>query len=189
MNIYRDILEFTLAIGIIVVIMAFAIQPSMGQTPTATETQQQSISDNTFVVEAYAGGLAEIEASKQILKRSENDKLKKFAEQMVQDHQSTNIKLKNFAEDNDINLPQIPANEEDLNKLARLNDQQLEEAYVKMMQNNHDKAVALFEHAAATADLNADLRTLASQTLPVLRMHQQHAHLLSNLELSQGMVF
>src|SRR6516164_5116195 len=52
--------------------------------------------DDTFIKQAAAGGMAEVELSK-TAEKSENTEIKLFAERMVRDHKAVNVELTDIA--------------------------------------------------------------------------------------------
>jgi len=155
-------------------------------TPAGQGSATMPMTDHTFVARAALGGNAEIEASKLALRISDNQKLHQFAGLMIKDHQSANMELKQIASKIDIGFPTTPdtAHQEALKKMQSMEGIAFDEAYIKMMQQDHDRTVDLFEKAAADPQLNNKLRVFATQTLPILLLHQRHAHSLGTIEIS-----
>jgi len=77
--------------------LAVALSAGMGSAFAAT--------DNDFVDNAAAGGIAEIETSKLALEKSQSADIKAFANQMIADHTKANEELKKIATTNDIEVP------------------------------------------------------------------------------------
>ena len=65
-------------------------------TPNQSEdrSSKTATSDQSFVTEAAAGGLAEVELGQLAAEKSSNPEVKKFAERMVTDHGKANDQLK-----------------------------------------------------------------------------------------------
>jgi putative membrane protein len=113
--------------------------PPKPAAPAAKNTLNQE--DRTFVKEAGAGGLAEVELSK-IAQKSENADVKRFADRMVQDHTAANQELTTIATGLGINLPKAldPEHEQMRKKLAALHGKAFEEQYMQGMVADHNKA-------------------------------------------------
>lgn len=157
-------------------------QPSAAQPPDGSAKTR--LTDASFVSQAAIGGMAEIELSKLAIKKSSNSKLKQFAEQMLEDHQATAIKLKQIAQKHQLAVPTAldAAHRHTLAELQGLSGEAFDRTYVNVMKQDHDTTVGLFDQAGGETALNRDLRDFATQTLPVLRMHQQHAHQLTETD-------
>ena|SRR3990167_5403815 len=159
-----------------------AIEQSDVQTP---------MTDQSFVAHATYASNAKIEASKLALRISENQKLQQFAELMIRDHQTANMELKQIAAKISIDAPATidTAHQAVLEQMQAMEGIEFDEAYVKMMQQDHDATVELFEQAVADPELSNRLRIFATRTLPVLRLHQRHALSLGTLEISNALYF
>ncbi|NPU94705.1 MAG: DUF4142 domain-containing protein [Gammaproteobacteria bacterium] len=162
------------------------IEEDRNKTYVGQGNAQIPMTDHTFVARAALGGNAEIEASKLALKVSENQKLHKFAEMMIKDHQTANMELKNIASKINIGVPTSPdtVHQKALKKMQSMEGIAFDEAYVKMMQQDHDMTVDLFEKAAADPQLTNELRVFATEKLSILLLHQRHAHSLGTIEIS-----
>ena len=156
--------------------------PSAAQPPDGSAKTR--LTDARFVSQAAIGGMAEIQLSKLAIQKSSNPKLKKFAEQMLEDHQATAIKLKQIAQKHQLAVPTAldAAHRQTIAELQGLDGEAFDRTYVNVTKQDHDTTVGLFDQAAGETALNRDLRDFAAQTLPVLRMHQQHAHQLTETD-------
>lgn len=134
------------------------------------------LTDENFVEKAAMSSRAEIELSQLALQKSQNSKVIGFAKTMVSDHTSADAKLKAIAHTENLAIPgeQDDAHADALEKLQKLEGAQFDAVYLDTMRKDHAKAVSLFAAAAADEGLNAQLRQFAQQTLPTLRMHQEH---------------
>ncbi|MBV8388291.1 MAG: DUF4142 domain-containing protein [Mucilaginibacter sp.] len=129
-------------------------------------------SDAKFAVEAANGGMAEVVLGKLALEKSNNAKVKDFANMMVTDHSKVNDELKALAKKLNITLPDSIASDESKTRddLAKKSGAEFDEAYVKDMVDDHKKDVKAFEDAAKNCKDN-DLKAFAAKTLPTLKMH------------------
>ena len=135
--------------------------------------------DDTFIKQAAAGGMAEVELSK-IAEKSENSEIKLFAERMVRDHKAANVELTDIATALCAEVPKtLDADHQRIRDQLRIahgmaSDQQ----YMRVMVEDHNQADNLFRQEV---DLGHDrqLRQFAQKTLPAIEEHQKMA-----LELS-----
>jgi putative membrane protein len=135
--------------------------------------KQQPLTTHSFAVLAAAANLAEIELGQLALSKSENPTVRQFAERMVKDHRAANAKLKAITATEQVSLPATPDDEHLTlkQKLSRLAGTQFDHSYLEAMTKDHAQAIALFEAAASSNQVSAELRAFANATLPTLKEH------------------
>jgi putative membrane protein len=151
-----------------------------GGQPAATASKDiLDKQDDTFITQAAAGGMAEVELSK-IAEKSENTEIKRFAEQMVRDHTATNSDLADIAATLCAEMPKtLDADHQRIRDQLRIaHSTAFDQQYMRVMVGDHDQADKLFRQEA---DLGHDpqLRQFAQKNLPTIEEHQKMA-----LELS-----
>jgi|SRR5437588_8574213 len=141
--------------------------------PAAKDTLNQE--DKTFVREAGMGGMAEVELSK-IAQKSENPDVKRFADRMVQDHTAANQELMTVATGLGIEAPKAldPQHDQIRQKLTTLQGKALDEQYMQVMVQDHNKTVNLFQQEERSGS-SPQLKSFAAKTLPILKEHQTMA--------------
>jgi putative membrane protein len=97
---------------------------------------------------------------------------------MVKDHLAIGKELKVAATGSGVAVPQgvDQAHTDLLQKLSKLSGREFDAAYVNVMKQDHDSAIALFENAAGDNSLSSELREFATRSLEKLRSHQLQAH-------------
>lgn len=132
-----------------------------------------------FMTEAAKGGMAEVELSRVATTKSQNAEVKKFANQMIQDHTNANAELKQLAGKKNVTLPtELDAEHKALkDKLSGLSGAEFDKEYVNAMVADHEKSVNLFK-AQADGGTDADAKAFAAKTLPKLQGH---------LDMAKGM--
>lgn len=164
-------------------IAGVSAQPPDSSTPDGVDqsTTTQPLTGESFATQAAQSNLAELKFSQLAAERSQNDQIRKFAEQMLTDHDQAGYELTQIATGQGIPLPTelSPTQEAALAALGQLQGRAFDNAYTKQRQRDHDMAVALFEQAASTETLDAPLRAFARKTLPTLKTHQQLARKLN----------
>jgi putative membrane protein len=144
------------------------------QTPSGTASTQAS--DQQFVTTATQANLAEIDAGRIAIERASNADVKKYAQQMIDDHGKANRELSTLARKKGFTVPE--QTDDDHKKmaadLAELNGADFDRKYIGMMVKDHVKAVALFEENAKLAK-DADLRGFAEKMTPDLKAHLKTA--------------
>lgn len=132
--------------------------------------------DNNFVKKTAADGIAEVELADVALERAASNDVKALANHIKQDHQQANEQLKSIASQKGMQVPpQAGAkHQRDKERLAKLQGNEFDNAYVKAMIKAHEKDIKAFEKQAKNGT-DAELKAFASATLPKLREHLDHA--------------
>jgi putative membrane protein len=159
---------------------------SQATTPTRNDaTQRQagynnkdnngklSHADKNFFEEAAKSGMKEVEVSTAVKGRLTNNEVSSFADTMVADHTAANTELQALAAKKGVTLP---ADNKDYAQKWSKDKKDLDEDYVKSMEDDHEKAVKLFEKASKSDD--PEIAAFAQKTLPKLQQHLDHARML-----------
>jgi putative membrane protein len=143
---------------------------------------RDGVDPGSFVKKAAQGGMTEVALSKAAATKSQDAKVRKFASQMVADHEKANDQLASVANKKGFAVPTSLDAEHQavVQKINNRSGADFDAAYSKQMMSDHEKTVALFE--AATKSTDADLAAFAKQTLPILK---EHKHMAS--QLPEGM--
>jgi putative membrane protein len=136
-----------------------------------------SLSDKHFMKAAAQAGAYEIEGSQLALNKAKNPEVKTFAKHIIEDHTKAAAELKALARKKGVELPAKPSLLQrtslkllDTHKGASFDDDYAENIGV----DAHESAVELFSEAAQDGD-DAEVKTFAQQTLPVLQKHLEMA--------------
>lgn len=147
-----------------------------GQVIDSTNSSSSSTSSMTtpegFMTEAAKGGLAEVELSRLATTKSQNADVKKYANQMIQDHTNANTELKQLAGKKNVTLPtDLSAEHKAIkDKLSGLSGAEFDREYINAMVTDHEKSVNLFR-AQADGGTDTDAKAFAAKTLPKLKGH------------------
>jgi putative membrane protein len=133
-----------------------------------------------FVNKAAVGGMFEVESSKIAESAAKVPAVKDFAQLMIKDHSAANAKLEGLAGEQKLTLPKAldEKHQASLDQLKGTTGA-VDQPYVKAQQDAHNEAVALFEDYAKDGDNDA-LKAFAAETLPTLKMHQEHVEKLAS---------
>lgn len=147
-----------------------------GSKMAATSSGPVSAMDKQFMMDAGAGGNTEVLASKVALDRSSNDRVKGFANMMINDHTKAGDELKSLASAHSVTLPDsvMAKQHSELQTLRSTSANGFDKAYMNMMVKDHKETVDKFQMAAQKCDAG-DLKGWASKTLPTLKMHTDSA--------------
>ncbi len=129
--------------------------------------------DADFAVKAASGGMAEVQLGQMAQQKATSADVKAFGAKMVTDHTKANDQMKALAKQKNITLPAVVGNDEQkvIDGLSKKTGKDFDKAYVKAMVDDHDKDVKMFEDESKNGK-DADVKSFASTTLPVLKMHQ-----------------
>lgn len=164
------------AVGLLLSVMAYAQQTPRATSPSpATARNALNQEDRRFVQETAVGGMAEVELSK-IAQKSENPDIKRFADRMVQDHTAANQELMSVTGGLGIDVPKALDHEHEQMRqnLATLHGKALDDQYMKVMVQDHNKTVKLFQQEERSGG-NTQLKSFAAKALPILKEHQTTA--------------
>ena len=129
-----------------------------------------------FLVKAAGSGMMEVELGKIARLNGYSQAVKDFAKMMETDHSKANNELKSLASSKNINLPAaMPAEHQlHIDHFKGLKGADFDKAYITMMVEDHNKDIAEFERAASN-NADAEVKSFASRTLPVLKKHLEEA--------------
>ena len=132
--------------------------------------------DEAFVMKVAKGGMAEVELGKLAAEKASAEEVKKFGQRMVDDHSKANDELKALATSKSVTLPsEIGPEEKALrDRLMKLSGPAFDQAYMKAMVSDHVKDVNEFKKEA-NSGRDPQVKSFASNTLPTLEEHLQHA--------------
>ena len=162
----------SVAIPLILAAPAFAQQPR-----SAAADRQLNKQDMSFVKDAAADGLAEVELGKLAQQNAQDDQVKRFGARMVQDHSNANAELTALASGKGMTLPrQLDAKHAQLrDRLARMKGTEFDRAYMREMVRDHDADMKAFRREAQVA-ADPGIKTFAQKTLTVIEQHDKLAH-------------
>jgi putative membrane protein len=141
--------------------------------------------DQKTMREMAQSNLAEIEAGKLALSKSQNDDVKKFAEKMVDDHTKSQKELEQLAQSKGVTLPTEPdsRHQKVAKKLSGLSGDDFDRVYMQQGGvEDHKKTHRLLKSAQSGAK-DADLKALAQKTEPVV---QEHLTMAQQLHAAKG---
>ena len=150
--------------------------------------EQEGAVPATFVKKAALDGMTEVELGKIALSKSQNASVRKFAERMVQDHGKANGELAAIAKGKKLDVPQeLDAEHKAMvQSLSGKSGAAFDASYAEHMNADHAKAVALFQGASKSTDV--DLAGFAKKTLPTLKEHKQLAEALPKMRAADAAV-
>ena len=124
------------------------------------------MSDQTFVIGAAKGGLAEVELGKLAQDKAASTEVKNFGKRMVDDHSKANDELQSLAKMKNITLPiDLDAKDKAVrDRLSKLSGAAFDRAYMNAMVTDHRKDASEFKRES-TSGTDPDVKAFASKTL------------------------
>jgi putative membrane protein len=150
--------------------------PSQAQPAGQSQPGAKSMDLDKHFMKGVAGSnMFEIQLSQLAAQKAQDEKVKQFAQKMVQDHTKAGEELKQLAQSKGVQLPQqLPEmKQEELQIFQSLSGAEFDQAYKSCMKVGHAKNVAAFEEKSKHAK-DAELKAWTAKTLPVLKQHKQH---------------
>lgn len=150
--------------------------PGGSATTAGTSKTGSEMSTEDFIKKAAEGNMAEVQLGELAKSHASNPEAKQFAQLMIDDHSKNLEQVRQLAQKKNVALASAPGREEQNQKaeLEKLSGAEFDQAYAKLMLNDHSKDVAEFE-GVANSSKDADVKNYAEQTLPTLRHHLKMA--------------
>jgi putative membrane protein len=124
--------------------------------------------------------LAEIEAGKLAATQASSPEVKKFAQQMVDDHTKQLQEVQKLAQSKNVELPSAPDNKHQraMKRLQGMSGADFDREYMRMQVKDHRDAHKLAEGTAKRAK-DADVKAAAQKAAPEIQQHLQTAQQIS----------
>ncbi len=148
-------------------------------TPTASAPPVAVTTASVFVPTAASSNLFEIESSQLALRRARDPEVRRFARQMIRDHNLATRRMASTLRSAGMPVPPPALNAKHQQMLATVEGaSDFDAAYVNAQLMAHQEAVDLFTSYSSNGDV-PQLTSFAAQTLPTLQMHLDHVQRLS----------
>lgn len=118
-----------------------------GEGSNPVETSDRDYPElKEFAMEAAGMGIMEIELSQIALEKSDHAGLKALAESIKNDHEKANEKLEEILDNYHWDIPTEMTEKQErmVDKLGDVSDEEIDEAYLRMMVSTHQKAIEKF---------------------------------------------
>lgn len=153
------------------------VTPAQAGTATTApaagaSTARAAVSDPLFAAAAAASGLAEVTISQMGAERATDPELKRFSQQMIEEHSRANAELMALAGQKGIALPRSldPRAQFCGQSLATLTGKDFDTCYAKAQLVNHMEAVEAFT-AEAERGQDPQVKAWAAKMLPHIKGH------------------
>jgi putative membrane protein len=139
---------------------------------SAGTTAKVSAADRKFVEKAASGGMAEVQAAQLAQQKSQDPKVKDFAQQMITDHTAANQQLTTIAQQKGLTIPASldAKDQKEIDKLQSLSGTKFDRVYMKSQARDHEAMLKLLQREASSGK-DPDLKSFADQTAPTVQKH------------------
>jgi putative membrane protein len=130
------------------------------------------IGESHFIKVLANANQQEVEMSRIALKRSHNDQVRQYAQQMIDDHTQAQEQLSQLAQSKGAELPKVLGNMEQgmVNDLSAQSDSNFDKAYIDGQVTSHQDAINN-TNAEAMNGSDVDVKAFAQKVLPTLQHH------------------
>lgn len=149
-----------------------AQQQPLKQTTETNSPTLTNRDDHQFIMEATKGSQAEIASARIALNQTKHEEVRKFANQMITDHEKSLVTLNQM-----VNV-QHTADPSSTSALSQLSGAQFDQAYKEQAIKSHTKTISLYENYLKNGK-NDELRKWVESNLPIIQMHLNHAEQLN----------
>jgi putative membrane protein len=166
------------AVAALTLSAAPAVWAQGGATPAPATTKSEDDSkldrsDRKMLQDLAQGNMAEVDAGKMALEKSQNAEVKKFAQQMVDDHGKALGEVQALATAKNVTLPDGPGAmaKTKATALKALSGNLFDKEYAKRAGvGDHESTVKLLQKIQKDGK-DSDLKALASKMLPMVEQH------------------
>jgi putative membrane protein len=159
--------------------IAVAIAALLGVV--GAQAQSLAKADQAMLKQLAQANIAEIEAGRIALDKSQNSEVKAFAQQMIDDHSNGLREVMSVAQSKGVVLPTEPDAKHKAmgKKLKRLSGDAFDREYAAQAGISDHKAVHAYVQKVQSDAKDADVKALASKLEPTIAKHLSHVETLS----------
>lgn len=149
-----------------------AVGGQIATRPGAVAVNATGTNDALFAAAAADSGLAELTLSQLGAQRATDPELKRFSQQMIDEHTRMNNELRAICAQKGMRIPEMVDVRAQFcaQSLAGLSGEEFDKCYAKAQLVAHMDAVAAFE-AEAERGLDPNIKALAARALPKIKAH------------------
>jgi putative membrane protein len=142
---------------------------------TTKEQTQISQLDRVYITEAAQAGMAEIAMANLALQKSQDDKVKQYAQQMIKDYTPVNQELMQLATQKAITPPTDMGIKYQalITQLSKLSDANFDQAYVNEAGINRNMEGLILNSRLLQLGQDTELKAFAAKNIPLIEAHLQ----------------
>jgi|SRR5690554_942572 putative membrane protein len=152
-------------------LLCFALLAGNALADASNPLAGETIDSESFMEEIYQNNLAEVELGKLALEESGSDKVKAFAQLMIDEHKSASVELKKLAQRKKFELPDDTSliNKTKKQILSLRDDESFDLAYASNQVRAHELTLQVFQRGQRSDD--AEILAFAEKYLPMIEKH------------------
>lgn len=145
------------------------------------DSAKLTVEDQNFVKSIAQGGMLEIAAGKLAEEKSKDTAVQNFGRLLVTHHQQLAKDLKDVVSQRDIHVQEKldDIHQKKMDSLAAVPAAEFNRAFLQLMINDHNTALALFDQTGAHGK-DVQLQAFANKNIPIIRNHRRIANELIN---------
>ena len=158
-------------------VLAVLATAALAQQNQQTASQQEDKThEQHFIQMASSGNNFEVQLGQLVQQKAQDQRIKEFAQRLVQDHQKAEQQLRQIAQQMGVSLTDqlSPVHQAMLQEFQKKDGQALERAFAFDQVGDHHKDILKYQWQAEHAQ-DAQLKQYAQQQIPTLREHLQLA--------------
>lgn len=162
-------------------------RPTRSAPASSSSRNQISALDRQFVMDAAHGGMAEVKMAQLALQKSTNPEVKRFAQQMIDQHTPANKELMRLAAQKGIAAPtdEGPKYKAAMMRVMQMSGDSFDKAYMNEGGvNGHLEAAAVYQRQTMMGQ-DPDLKAFAAKILPAVQGHLEMASTMTGYRVAR----
>lgn len=145
-------------------------------TERTSATGMEEEEKREFLQEFASSSMMEVELSQMAQEKAQSTDVRNYAEMIVNDHQQANERLKNIAQQENIDIPQTLKEEhqEEVEDLREKTGSDFDREYMDKMVNQHEEDIDKLEDKREEVQ-DQELQSFIDSQLNTLRQHKEQA--------------
>jgi putative membrane protein len=134
-------------------------------------------SDQAFVTKMGGVGMGEVDLGRLAKDKAASDKVKAFAQRMIDDHGKATDELKSVAQRKNLTWPSGPGADAVAlkDKLSKLSGAAFDRAYIDAMVNGHREVLGVVRGQSQSGASDAEVKAWATKATTSVQAHLTHA--------------
>jgi putative membrane protein len=169
--------QFRTSLAAVAVVASMFALGALAQTPAPAPATMGSSSlskaDQRIVTDMAQANMAEIAMAKLAQSKSQNEQVKQFAQQMIDDHGKALADVQQLAQTKGVTLPTAPTRSQqaEADKMSKMSGARFDAAYLKQAGvTDHQKVHNMLKKVADKAK-DGDVKALGAKMLPTVDQH------------------
>jgi putative membrane protein len=162
-----------------VLIALFALSVFAGGVSLLNADDKKPASTEEFIAHAMDCNLFERDLANTARSKAENADVKKYAEQLYDDHDRMSKELLDFAKEKKLAVASGTSRDQKAKvaDLLKLRGKDFDRRFVDIMVEEHEKAIDMMQHCAKESK-DEKVRSISEKALPTLKKHLEEARAL-----------